>query len=213
MSFPSRPAPSLNRRAWLTAALALGLSPTTGCKTKSAMADTLPRLGNVGQFKLVNQDNQSVTANDFKGDVWVACFFFTRCPTVCPRIMKRMSRIQQTVEERGLDLKLVSFSVDPEFDKPKVLKEYAKRYGANFKRWSFLTGDSQTIQKTVEQGFKVGLSGTIDEKKQHLGISHGSHLVLVDAALEIRGYYRTSDEERMRELLLHSDWLSRAKAG
>jgi protein SCO1/2 len=202
---------SLDRRAWLAAALAMTSGTLSACKTKSALAEQLPRLGNVGNFDLVNQDNQRVTADTLKGDVWVAAFFFTRCPTVCPRIMKRMSRIQQTVKERRLDLELVSLSVDPEFDRPAVLKEFAKQYGADFARWSFLTGDSATIQKTVEQGFKVGLSGAIDESKEHLGISHGSHLVLVDHALEIRGYYRTSDEERMRELLLHSDWLSRAK--
>lgn len=202
----------LDRRAFFAASLVVTAGSTLACKSKGALAEQLPRLGNVGEFKLVNQDGKAVNQHDFEGDVWVAAFFFTRCPTVCPRIMKRMSRIQQTVKERRLDLKLVSFSVDPEFDKPPVLKEFAKQYGADFKRWTFLTGDSQTIQKTVEQGFKIGLSGEIDEKKEHLGISHGSHLVLVDHALEIRGYYRISDEERMRELLLHSDWLSRAKS-
>ena len=204
----------LSRRNWLfgSSAMALSAVSAVSCKSKTALANSLPRLGSVGDFDLLNQNEKPVSAADFRGKVWVASFFFSRCPTVCPRIMRRMQRIQDTSKNKRLDLSLVSFSVDPEFDTPAVLEKFGKRYGADFSRWSFLTGDSESIQRTVEKGFKMGLEGTIDDTKEHLGITHGSHLVLVDAALQIRGYYRSSEEKRMRELVVHADWLLKAKA-
>jgi protein SCO1/2 len=104
----------------------------------------------------------------------------------------------------------VCFSVDPEYDTPQVLKAFGERYGADFERWSLLTGDSETIQRTVTESFKVGLEGSIDESKEHLGITHGSHLVLVDRQLTIRGYYRSQDEDKMREILLDAAALAEA---
>jgi protein SCO1/2 len=201
---------AFSRRACLICGLGITLFPA-GCKTKASLAEALPELGKVNDFSLENQAGKPVTAASLQGHVWVAAFFFSRCPTVCPKIMKRLARIQQTVKEKRVDLRLVALSVDPEFDRPKVLEEFGKRYGADFATWTFLTGDSAAIQHTVEKGFKVGLAGEIDERKEHLGITHGSHLVLVDSALQIRGYYRTSDEARMRELLTHADWLVRAQ--
>ncbi len=164
----------------------------------------------LGSFQLVNQDGKPVTQDTFKGSVWVAAFIFTRCPSVCPRIMKRLGQLQKTAKDKQIDVDFVCFSVDPEFDKPPVLKAFGERYGADFKRWSLLTGDSESIKKTVIDGFKIGLEGSIDEKKDHLGITHGSHLVLVDRDLTIRGYYRSSDEAKMQQLMVDAAALAKA---
>jgi protein SCO1 len=179
---------------WL---LLLAGSAIAGCHRN---APPLPVLGHVGEFSLLDQQGRSVTAQSFRGKVWVSAFFFTRCPTICPRITRRMRALQ--IATRGAAApSLVSFSVDPENDTPAVLLEYAKRYAADLQTWSFLTGDLSVVKRTVVDGFKLALDGKPDPNAENGGIIHGSHLVLVDRTLAIRGYYRTDDEDDMTKLV------------
>ena len=168
-----------------------------GCKR----AADLPALGGVGSFSLTDQAGRAVSAETLRGRVWAAAFFFTRCPTVCPRITRRMRDLQQAAAKGSVKLELVSFSVDPENDTPEVLAAYAKQYGADLATWRFLTGDLEVIRKTSEQGFKLALDGKATLGAEHFGLFHGSHLVLVDGAGQIRGYYRTSEDAQMAQLL------------
>lgn len=158
-------------------------------------------LGKLPEFSLVDQGGQPFTRETLKGKVWVAAFMFTRCPTVCPALTRGMQLVQANAKSRGVNFHLVSFSVDPEHDSPEVLREYARKYGADLSEWTFVTGDSHVIQQTAEQGFKIGLSGSPDESKEHFGITHGSHLVLVDKLGQIRGYYRSSEPEQLDALV------------
>ena len=183
----------LARRSLLVVA-ALGLLP-------SACRKPPPELGNVGVFALTDQQGHAVTPETMRGKVWAAAFMFTRCPTVCPRITRRMRDLQQAAAKDDVKLELVSFSVDPEHDTPQVLRAYAEKNGADQKTWRFLTGDLEVVRKTSEQGFKLALDGKATEGAEHFGLFHGSHLVLVDGAGNIRGYYRTSEDEQMRQLL------------
>jgi protein SCO1/2 len=185
----------LSRRNGL-ALLALGLTGA-GCSKPAA----LPALGNVGNFALQDQAGRPVTEGTFKGKVWAAAFFFTRCPTICPRITRRMLALQKAAAERHVPLWLVSFSVDPENDTPEVLRAYAKEYGADLASWSFLTGDLEVVRKTSESGFKLALDGKATPGVEGFGLFHGSHLVLLDGSAQIRGYYRTSEDEQMTQLL------------
>jgi len=164
-------------------------------------AEPLPSLGQVGAFALVNQGGGAVSAETLRGKVWVAAFFFTRCPTICPRITRRMRALQMAAAEKAPALSLISFSVDPENDTPPVLLAYAQRFQADSKNWSFLTGDLDVVKRTVVDGFKLALDGKADAAADNGGIIHGSHLVLVDRSLTIRGYYRTDDDEDMARLL------------
>lgn len=161
----------------------------------------LPEITRLKPFSLRSQADSEVTLSTFQGRVWVAAFMFTRCPTVCPEITRRMKRVQDRAKEQALDLQLVSFSVDPEHDTPEVLTSYAAEYGADLRSWTFLTGDYETIARTAEQGFKMGLSGRADPTAEHMGITHGSHLVLVDRQGVIRGYYRTKEDAELERLL------------
>jgi protein SCO1 len=161
-----------------------------------------PELGNVGAFALTDQRGQAVTPETMRGKVWAAAFMFTRCPTVCPRITRRMRDLQQAAARDGVKLELVSFSVDPEHDTPNVLRAYAEKNGVDQTTWRFLTGDLEVIRRTSEQGFKLALDGRATEGAEHLGLFHGSHLVLVDGKGNIRGYYRTSEDEQMQQLLV-----------
>jgi len=169
-----------------------------GCKKQ---VEPLPTLGQVGAFSLLDQNARAVSAETLRGKVWVAAFFFTRCPTICPRITRRMKALQVAAAHKSQALALVSFSVDPENDTPPVLLAYAQRFEADAQTWSFLTGDLQLIKRTVVDGFKLALDGKADSSAENGGIIHGSHLVLVDRTLAIRGYYRSDDDDEMRRIL------------
>jgi protein SCO1 len=166
-----------------------------------ACSKALPELGDVGAFQLTDQEGRPVTAQTFRGSVWAAAFMFTRCPTVCPRITRRMRELQRAAAAEGVKLQLVSFSVDPEHDTPQVLRGYALTHSADLTSWRFVTGPMEELRRTSEQGFKLALDGKPTPGEEHFGLFHGSHLVLVDPRGKVRGYYRTSEDEQMSQLL------------
>jgi len=186
-----------SRRVLFSGTAALALGALAACRRSRG---PLPALGQVGDFALVDQNGASVSAASLRGKIWVADFFFTRCPTICPRITRRMRALQLAAAGQA-KLMLVSFSVDPENDTPAALLAYAKRYDADLRSWSFLTGDLAVVQKTVVDGFKLALDGKPDPAAENGGIIHGSHLVLVDPGLTIRGYYRSDDDDEMKRLI------------
>ncbi len=176
-----------------------GASGRSGTEGASS-SQTLPELGRITEFSLVDQGGRAVTRETFSGKVWAAAFMFTRCPTICPEITRRMKTVQDRAQRKGLPLTLVSFSVDPDNDTPEVLAKYAGDYGAKLDTWTFLTGKYEVVARTAEQGFKLALERRPDSK-EHGGITHGSHLVLVDQRGAIRGYYRTSEDAALEQLL------------
>lgn len=109
----------------------------------------------------------------------------------------------------NLGLHLVSFSVDGEHDTPPVLRAYAEKHHLAAPLHVLLTGDSKDIAEQAERDFKIAVQGTIDLKAEHLGITHGSHLVLVDQTGRIRGYFRSSDDEAMAQLMIAIKQLSK----
>ena len=161
----------------------------------------LPKLSQVPEFSLTDEEGRAFGSRQLRGAPYLAAFMFTRCPTICPELTARMKQVRDAVLAENANLQLVSISVDPENDTPAVLKAYAKKHQADHPDWAFLTGDYKTIAETSEQGFKVGLSGKADESKPDLGITHGSHLVLVDANGNIRGYFRSSDDKSVNEIV------------
>ncbi len=180
------------RRSLLLALLAL-----TGCKSEPP----LDVLGQVPSFSFTDQDGRSFGSANMRGKVNVAAFMFTRCPTICPRITTTMKGLQERARDEGVPIHWLSFSVDPDNDTPVVLKQYAEQYKVDLTHWTFLTGDATKIRETAEQGFKIAAEGSAEPNADHYGISHGSHLVLVDAAGQIRGYYRTLDDDAHTRLL------------
>jgi len=147
--------------------------------------------GRVSGFKLIDQDGKNVTLEDLRGVIWVADFVFTRCAGPCPLMSSRMAELQKALQ--GVDgVKLVSISVDPKHDRPELLKEYAKRYGAKPEVWTFLTGDQKQIFAMITKEFKMGVSEAGSNPSEE-PIIHGTHFVLVDGEGRIRGYYRVDD--------------------
>src|SRR5690606_25667449 len=81
--------------------------------------------------------------DDLNGTIWIASFIFTKCETVCPPLMFEMAALQKRFEEKGIEVELISFTVDPEVDSPEVLKQYIRHFTDNETNWNLLTGYSQ----------------------------------------------------------------------
>jgi protein SCO1/2 len=170
----------------------------TACRSSR---EELPRYGDVPAFSFTSQEGRPVSAESLRGKTWVAAFMFTRCPSICPALTRAMKGVQDDAKARGVPLTLVRFSVDPANDTPEVLARYAVEHDADLSTWSFLTGDFSAMRRTSEDGFKLAVAGGADPGGDHFGITHGSHLVLVDPTLSIRGYYRSSEPEALTRLV------------
>lgn len=110
----------------------------------------------VEPFIFQNQDGKNVSLESLKGEVWLADFIFTNCETVCPPMTAHMTELQKKLEAEKIDVRIVSFSVDPENDKPKQLKKFAANYPLSFDNWDFLTGYSQSeIEAFALKSFKA----------------------------------------------------------
>lgn len=171
-------------------------------RLEAATTDTeLPRLGSVGPFWLKDQDGRTFSEQSLAGKVWVAAFMFTRCPTICPEMTRRMRDLQERARARHVPLELVSFSVDPDNDTPEVLQRYVHEHALDASNWRFVTGDSAVMRAAAENGFKIGVDGKADPAAPNYGITHGTHLVLLDTEHTIRGYYQSTDPGRVEQLL------------
>jgi protein SCO1/2 len=207
------------RRVWLLVVAGLASSACQGSPERAPeasvvrteaerAADALPELGTIADFHLIDQNARALTGARLEGEPWLAAFMFTRCPTICPLITARMREVQTLAKQKQVKLRLVSFSVDPEFDTPDVLAAYADKYGVDQASWFFATGDNSVIRQTAEQGFKLSVEGTPNASAPGFGISHGSHLVLVDARRTIRGYYRSSEPDSVQRIVADAARLS-----
>lgn len=161
-------------------------------------AEPLPDLGALPAFTFTRHDGRAFGLQQLKGRPFVANFIFTRCPTVCPLFSQKMAALQGRTDP---GLALVSFSVDPRYDTPERLAAYARKYGADEARWSFLTGDYAQLEDTVVGGFKVSMGRETPDENDVLGIFHGTHFVLVDGAGHIRGYYESNDAAATEQLV------------
>lgn len=135
-------------------------------------------LGEVPDFELVNQKGQKFTRTALDGHIWVADFIYTTCQGPCPRMSSHMRTLQKATDP---DIKFVSFTVDPDHDSPEALAAYAKRFSADESRWSFLTGEKDTLNTLDRDAFKLGTIGA--------EMDHSTRFVLVDKRGRIRGYY------------------------
>ena len=132
---------------------------------------------------------------------WVANFIFTRCKSICPVFTDQMRELQSRAKQVADAAHLVSFTVDPTYDTPEVLFEYARNNRVSGKMWSFLTGDIDQVRDTVLNGFNVAMGGEDGSSGDHSGLWHGAYFVLVDFEGRIRGYY-DSREEGVLDVLL-----------
>jgi protein SCO1/2 len=157
-----------------------------GCGRREA----LPILGQVPGFQLTSPAGGVFDRKILDGKIWVADFIFTSCGSSCPMMSAKMRQVQS---QASADVKLVSFTVDPEHDTPPVLAEYARRYAAQPGRWYFLTGDRARLNSLSLDTFKLN---SVDGS-----LNHSTRFVLVDRQSRIRGYYGTEDDNGLPRLL------------
>ena len=139
----------------------------------------------VGPFNLVDQDNNSVTENDFKDKVYVTDFFFVTCPTICPKMTSQMNRVYDEFKVNN-DILFLSHTVMPEKDSVSVLKEYASKLNVSSSKWKFVTGDKQQIYNLARKMYFAAVSegnGDIND------FIHTENFVLVDKKKRLRGFY------------------------
>lgn len=154
-----------------------------------------PVLRRLPPFELVDQNHKTFSLSDLQDQVWVANFIFTRCGSICPILTSRMAGLQERYETYGVDeIKLLSISVDPEYDTPDVLTDYAELHGADPERWTFLTGDLESVRALVIEGFAAGMGERAENEIGMVDISHSGKFVIVDPQGGIRGYYDTDPE-------------------
>lgn len=194
---------------WLgVAVMALGLM-VLSASWLLTRSQPLPQLGALPDFSFTREDGSPWGSAQLQGRPYVANFIFTRCPTICPAFTRRMARIQAETQGFGPGLQLVSFSVDPTYDTPERLAEYARKHGAHPARWSFLTGDYERLKDTVVNSFKISMGRESMDEADVMGIFHGNHFVLVDGSGQIRGYYESADDEAFERLLRDAARLAR----
>ncbi len=130
----------------------------------------------VPDFSFFNQDSLLITNNDYKGKVYVVEFFFTTCPTICPLMNQNLVSIQNEFKEFE-DFGVASFTINPEFDTPSVLKAYAEKYGIVNLDWHLLTGDMDAIYELANKGFYIYAK---EQEDAPGGFEHSGMFALVD---------------------------------
>jgi protein SCO1/2 len=156
----------------------------------------------LGSFRMVERSGKVVTEADLAGDVWVSAFIFTRCPLSCPRISSVMKGLQGQMAKAGV--KLVSVSVDPDYDTPAVLTRYAQGLGADPDHWWFLTGKQDEVVDLILNRFHLavfqteGVEPTPDAKVE--AVQHSRRLVLVDRGNKVVGVYDSDDPKEVEKL-------------
>jgi protein SCO1/2 len=153
-------------------------------------------------FGLTDQNDKPFSDADLKGKTWVVDFVFTRCGGPCPMMTQRMIKLAKQIDSPNV--RFVSISVDPAYDTPAVLREYAKVQGATDPRFVFLTGDSSVIYDLAQKGFKV----TALPAKGEEGIQHDERFLLFDTVGNCRGVYHSKDDASMAQLVADANALS-----
>lgn len=188
-----------------TSLLLLVVFILAGCKEKS---EELPILGNtamvdgkqvfhtVGMINHYNQDSVLMTNQDFKDVIYVADFFFTSCPSICPKVMKEMLKIYEVVKDNP-NIKLVSFTIDPERDTPQRLKLYSDNLGIDHNKWYFLTGDKDATFALADTYFVTAY----EDADSPGGFDHSGKIILVDKTGHVRSYSEGTEPQSTPKLI------------
>ncbi len=130
----------------------------------------------VPAFSFTNQKGETITNRDYEGKVYLVEFFFTTCPTICPRMSRNLVQIQNNFDVYE-NFGVASFTINPDNDTPEVLKAYAKKYGITNPNWHLMTGDQDTIYTLANEGFNLYTAedGTVEG-----GFEHSGNFALID---------------------------------
>jgi len=189
----------------------------TACKFTTADQPKLPIFGNrdavtkmvngkevtdtvyqtIPDFKFVNQYGDSITNKSLNGYVYVADFFFTTCPSICPIMHRNMLNVYKEYKSVS-DFKIISHSIDPKHDSVAVLKKYADKLGIKGNSWWLLQGKKEETYQLGEKSYLVSVK---EDSGTPGGYVHQGWFVLVDKQKRVRGYYDGTDEKQVTKLI------------
>jgi protein SCO1/2 len=148
-------------------------------------------------FRFTNQDSVTITSKDLKGKVWIADFFFTSCPTICPTMTNQMKRLSVLTKDLDKEIQFLSFSINPRMDQPSRLRAYKNKYGIAATNWMFLTGDENKTHTLGVEYFQVFANKDIASEG---GYAHSPAFVLVDKEGYVRGVYVGTETSQVDQL-------------
>ena len=148
-------------------------------------------------FSFVNQNGDTISENIVKNKIYVADFFFTTCPTICPVMKRQMLKVYDQYKANK-DVMILSHTIDPEHDTPQVLNKFANDLGITGNQWQFLTGPKE---KTYEIGLKNYMVVAKEDKTAEGGFLHSGAFILVDKNKHVRGIYDGTTEEGTKKLI------------
>ncbi len=189
----------------------------TSCQETKEETFYLPKLGNVDieyktvhgkeiadtvypkipYFEFLNQDSSIFKSSSIQGKIWVSEFFFTTCSTICPKMTKQMVRLQKNLKDLQSQIEFLSFTINPDYDQPSVLKNYAQHFNIDEKNWNLLTGDEEFTHLLGVEHFFVHADQS-DEAVD--GYAHSDAFTLVDRQGYVRGVYKGTVPEEVDRL-------------
>ncbi|MCV9386769.1 SCO family protein [Reichenbachiella ulvae] len=152
----------------------------------------------VADFSFLNQDSVWINNDSLAGKIYVADFFFTSCPTICPLMKKQMLRVYDAFSEND-HVKILSHTIDPAHDSVAVLREFSEALGVESSKWHFLTGDKDEIYQLGEKSYMVTAGA---DKDAPGGYIHSGAFLLVDTERHIRGVYDGTMKEQVDQLII-----------
>ena len=151
----------------------------------------------IAPFNLTTQNGETITEQDYQDKIYVADFFFTTCPTICPKMTANMGQLQNEFLEDS-QVKFLSYSVTPQIDSVQQLKKYAVEKGVNDSKWNLVTGDKKIIYSLARKSY---LAVKEDGDGGPFDMIHTENFILVDPEKRIRGFYDGTDLESMQTLI------------
>lgn len=151
----------------------------------------------IADFQLVNQNGKIITQKEYENKIYIADFFFTTCPTICPVMTKNMVAIQEVIKNDP-DVMLLSHTVTPDIDSVAQLKKYAMEKGVIDSKWNLVTGDKKEIYQLARKSY---LAVKEDGDGGPFDMIHTENFILVDKQKRIRGFYDGTDAEEMEKLI------------
>lgn len=162
-------------------------------------ADTIT----IPPFKLFNQDSTIVTEKDFDGVIYVADFFFTSCPTICPVMQRNLLKVYKKYKGNPM-VKFASHTIDVKYDTPSRMKKYASKLGVEGTQWEYLWGTRDEIYALAERNYIVSAK---EDKEEPGGFVHAGYLMLVDKQKRLRGAYDGTLDTDVKKLMEDMDVL------
>ena len=177
--------------------LIIGVFIFTGCKTEP---DTLPYLGHkqvengdsvyhrIPDFHLIDQDSNDLRISELENKIYIADFFFTSCPSICPKVTKQMLRIYDKYKDDNRVV-LISHTIDQRYDSVSVLHRYARNLGVDTDQWKFVTGEKDSIFHLADQYFV----SVVEDPSAPKGFDHSGRIILLDKDRHVRGFCEGTD--------------------